>query len=86
MGGDGWDPYRRAFAQEDVWCPWSGREMRVLLTDEERVALGGKQNPGCPVLYILYMLQFTHDISYHVYCITCTIYYVEQWHPDKILS
>ena len=44
MGADGWDPYRRAFAQEDIWCPWSSREMRVLLTDEERVALGGIRN------------------------------------------
>ena len=39
--GTDWDPHRRTLAQEEVWTAWSPREMRVLLTDEERVALGG---------------------------------------------
>jgi hypothetical protein len=39
--GTDWDPHRRTYAQEEVWTGWCSREMRVLLTDEERVALGG---------------------------------------------
>ncbi|XP_063680516.1 NADH dehydrogenase [ubiquinone] 1 alpha subcomplex subunit 13-like [Bolinopsis microptera] len=40
--GTDWDCHRRTYAQEEVWTPWNPREMRVLLTDEERVALGGQ--------------------------------------------
>ena len=39
--GTDWDCHRRTYAQEEVWTPWNPREMRILLTDEERVALGG---------------------------------------------
>lgn len=37
-----WDCNRRTFAQEELFVPYSSREVRVLLTDEERVALGGE--------------------------------------------
>lgn len=37
-----WDPHRRAYQNEDVFVDYSRHEMLPLLTDQERVALGGE--------------------------------------------
>ena len=37
----GWDVYRRCLAQEKVFVSYSISELKQLLTDEERVSLGG---------------------------------------------
>lgn len=42
--GDEWDVHRRTMLREDVFVPYSSRELRQLLTDDERVSLGGKSN------------------------------------------
>eukprot|EP00116_Pleurobrachia_bachei_P011246 sb/3471508/ len=40
--GDEWDVHRRTMLREDLFVPYSSRELRVLLTDDERVSLGGE--------------------------------------------